>query len=296
MVRRMTPSQFNSWIRQQEQRQREAIRRHNQEVDRINRANKAAAEKAVRDYNREIERVNKHNMQVVDGFNREINKYNQSHRSAVTKYNRAVRAHNARVEQDRQRRLSTLRAISIPRHTEVRNSTFALSERYEGIQKSERSGAYSDLITLSEREASNSAMVAEALLTEAPPAPDNAHDTGILEYLAGFSEDVCNRWRGALHALSPTNPDAARHFCTSVREIFSEILNRWAEDTDVIADDPDCDKTQQGTPSRRSKIRYLLRKKGADTLEMLGFVEQDIEDILLLFPILIRGRIVPQEP
>ncbi|MCW8143012.1 hypothetical protein NM963_04200 [Agrobacterium tumefaciens] len=61
MVRKMTPSQYNAWVRQQEQKQREAIRRYNQEVDRVNRANKAAAEKAVRDYNREVDRVNQHN-------------------------------------------------------------------------------------------------------------------------------------------------------------------------------------------------------------------------------------------
>ncbi|WP_312794617.1 hypothetical protein [Tianweitania sp.] len=38
-----------------------------------------------------------------------------------------------------------------------------------------------------------------------------------------------------MYALNPVNTDAARHFCTSVREIFTEILDRWADDKAVVA-------------------------------------------------------------
>ena len=78
MVQRMTPSQYNAWVRQQEQKRRDAIRQYNQEVDRINRANKAAHEKWVREANREIDRVNQHNKRVVDGHNREAGQQNQN--------------------------------------------------------------------------------------------------------------------------------------------------------------------------------------------------------------------------
>ena len=36
-------------------------------------------------------------------------------------------------------------------------------------------------------------------------------------------------------------------------------------------------------PSRPAKICYLLKRKGADTPEMLGFVVEDIDDVLQLF-------------
>jgi hypothetical protein len=147
-------------------------------------------------------------------------------------------------------------------------------------------GAYGDLLALSERETSNSVAVAEALLGDEPEIPESGQDTGILEYLAGFSQDLCDRWRGALFSLNPVNPDAGRHFCTSVREIFTEILDKWADNGDVLAADPHCELTPNGTgPTRRAKIRYLLKRKGADSPEMLGFVEKDIEDILQLFPV-----------
>jgi hypothetical protein len=140
-------------------------------------------------------------------------------------------------------------------------------------------------LAAAERESSNSAAVAYALNADASAAAESEHDTGILDYLADLSQDLCDRWQGALFALNPANADAARHFCTSVREIFTEILDRWAEDQDVIAADANCERTQQGTPSRRAKIRFLLKRKGADSPEMLGFVEKDIDDILQLFPV-----------
>lgn len=135
----------------------------------------------------------------------------------------------------------------------------------------------------SEREVGNSAATAEALSVDEPAQAAAYEDTGIFEYLAGFSQDLVDRWRGALYSLNPANPDAARHFCTSVREIFTEILARWADNRAVVEANPACELTPNRTPTRRSKISFLLRRKGAETPEMLGFVEQDIEDILQLF-------------
>lgn len=284
MARNMTPAQYAAYLRQQQNAHNQAVRKYNQEVDRVNRANKAAAEKAVRDYNREVDRVNNHNKRVTNEHNRRVRQYNQNAKNAVDKYNRAVRAHNLEVDRHRQRSLSALRAQTSSRYVEVRDSTLDLSARYESIDQRERSSGYSDLIAFSEREASNSAATAEALNADEPVIFESAQDTGILDYLAGFSQDLCDRWSGALFSLNPGNPDAGRHFCTSVREIFTEILERWADNDDVIEADPNCEMTpNKSAPSRRAKIRYLLRTKGADSPEMLGFVEKDIEDILQLF-------------
>lgn len=280
----MTPSQYNSWLRQQQDKHNQAVRRYNQEVDRVNRANRAAAEKALRDYNREVDRVNQHNRRVVDDHNRRVRQNHQNTSAAVAKYNQAVRVHNAQVERDRQHRLSALRALTTTRYVEVRNSTFELSERFERVERSPETTTYADLVALSEKEASNSAAVAEALTADEPKAPESAQDTGILEYLAGFSQDLFDRWRGALFSLNPVNPDAGRHFCTSVREIFTEILDKWADNQEVLEAEPNCELTPNKTgPSRRAKIRHLLKRKGADSPEMLGFVEKDIDDILQLF-------------
>lgn len=39
-----------------------------------------------------------------------------------------------------------------------------------------------------------------------------------------------DRWKGALFSLSPTNPDAAQHFCTSAREVLTSMLDIAAPD------------------------------------------------------------------
>lgn len=278
MTQRMTPQQYNAWVR-----------RYNAEVDRVNRANRQAAEKYVREVNREIDRVNRHNQQVVNDYNRAVRQQNQKNEAAVKKYNQAVNSHNAKVRQNRQalaRQIASLKgqASTTTRYVEVRNSAYDVYDSFERVERSaQNSPGVSDLLELTEKEASNSASVAEALSSEAPLTPEQMDDSGILEYLSGFSEDLCDRWKGALYALNPMNTDAARHFCTSVREIFTEILEKWADNADVIATDSSYDKTPNGTPSRRAKIRYLLKRKGADSPEMLGFVEKDIDDILQLF-------------
>lgn len=261
MARRVTPSQYNAIIRQQQQKQREAIRKYNQEVN----------------------RVNNHNKRVVDNHNRELRQYNQKRKSAVAKYNNAVRSHNAQVERDRHSRLRSLRALTNVRFVEVRDSAFELSSQYDCIDNTDL--ANEEIFAAARRESSNSTNLAYTLNSNESAPSAGEGDSGILDYLSDLSEDLCDRWRGALFALNPTNTDAARHFCTSVREIFTEILNRWADDDTVIGADANCEKTQQGTPSRRAKIRFLLDEKGANSPEMLGFVEKDIDDILQLFPV-----------
>lgn len=272
-MRNMTPSQYANYLRQQQNKLNQAIRQRNQEIDRINRLNRA-----------EVNRVNQHNRRVVEKNNRVIREHNRNAKNAVAKYNSAVRSHNAAVERDRQRTLQRLRSSTTTRYVEVRQSTFDLSDRYAEMESSQNGTDYADLVTLSEREASNSARVAEALVADAPAEPGATDDAGVLDYLAGFSQDLCDRWTGALYALSPSNPDAGRHFCTSAREIFTEILERSADNSEVLEDDPNCERAPHSSvPSRRAKLRYLLRRKGADTPQMVGFVEKDIDDVLQLF-------------
>lgn len=279
MARRVTPSQFNAMRRQAINKYNQQVRRINQEIDRVNRANKQAIDA----HNRDVRRRN-------EAVNREIRKYNQNAKQAVAKYNQAVRAHNSQVRGDRsrlQRQINALKSRSTTtRYVTVQTSTYDLHERFERVaQEPVQSSAHADLIALSERESGNSIAVAETLLDDAPAETGESlsEDTGILDYLSGFSQDLCDRWQGAVFALNPANPDAARHFCTSAREIFTEILETWAEDDDVIAADPQCQRTPQGKPSRRAKIRYLLDQKGIASPELIGFVDADIDNIVQLF-------------
>ncbi|MCH8744231.1 MAG: hypothetical protein IIB31_01135 [Chloroflexi bacterium] len=49
---------------------------------------------------------------------------------------------------------------------------------------------------------------------------------------------------------------------------------------------PDCPKTQQGTPTRRAKIQFLLQRSELTTVDIGEFVDEDIQNILELFDVL----------
>ncbi len=253
MVRRVTPAQFQSMLRQQEQKRKQAI----------------------------------------DNYNREVRARNQKVKQAINDYNREVNAYNARVRANHQRLRNEIarlnRQASTTRYVTFRTSVQTVHTSYERLEQAAGNGGYderyNEILDLSEREAANSAGMMNALMGENPEGvpPENSLESPLTPVLRGISEDLGDRWKGALFALNPQNPDAARHFCTSSREIIARILDEKAPDDVVIAKLPDCQRTPQGTPSRRAKIRYFLHEKGMDQSELEEFVENDMENVVQLF-------------
>lgn len=260
MPRRMTPSQIRSSLRQ-------AQSKYNQAVNRYNSA------------------VRTHNQKVKSAISQ--------HNAAVSRYNSAARVHNSRVRANRERlrrELAKLEsAASRPRYVTLRTSVNSVQQTYSRLEARADAGAYSehynDILDLSEREAANSAGVMNALL-------DNSEETGADQDLASseldpvlseLSGDALDRWHGALFSLNPQNPDAARHFCTSARELLTTILDSFAPNRRVLEAMPDCETIPSGAPSRRAKIRYFLHQRGMDDQELEDFVEDDLENVVQLF-------------
>ena len=233
MVRRVTPSQLKSMVRQAEQKSRQAINK----------------------------------------YNTEMKNYNRKAKQATDSYNHEVRAHNARVRSNRQRLRNELTRLANKRVT-LHLTTFSTSvtavqttyERLEHAASGSRyDGRYNEILDLSEREAANNAGLMNALLDDSnspSESPMSPPDSPLNPILSAVSADLGDRWRGALYSLNPLNPDAARHFCSSAREIIAGILDTKAPDKIVTASMPGCELTQQGTPTRRAKIRYFLHAKG----------------------------------
>ena len=260
MVRQITRSQWNSMVRQAQQKQRQAI----------------------------------------DKYNREVRAYNQKVKQAIHDYNREVRVYNTRVRTDRQRLRNELARLSrqtvTTRLVTFRTSVGAVQIAYERLEHAADAGRfdarYNEVLDLSEREAANSAGLMNALLGDAEPSdepPPNAPDSPLTPILHAMSADLSDRWRGAQFSLNPLNPDAARHFCTSAREIIAGILDTKAPDTIVAGVMPDCDRTPQGTPTRRVKIRYFLHLKGMNQDELEAFVETDMNNVVDLFQVFNEG-------
>lgn len=235
----------------------------------------------------------------IDEYNRKVREFNRNAKRAVDDFNREVRAHNARVRSNRQRlarEFSRLRSSSNnPRLSRIRVSSTNLHRSYSKVEVRARTTTESThrdrFLTLSEQETANSLAVLNAL--DGAPEGDGEAEvlepTVIRDELRRISPDLDRRWRGALFALNPGNPDAARHFCASAREVFTRFLDLCAPDRAVLAEDPACDLTDQGRPTRRARIKVLLRRQGLSSSEFEEFVENDVANILDLFQVFNDG-------
>jgi hypothetical protein len=259
MVRRVTPSQFKSMLRQQQQKQRQA-------VDKVKRA---------------------------------IRSYDQAVAREVSAYNQKVRAHNARACSNRQKLQREINRLN-QRTASARYAAFHSSVRivhttYERLEHAAAAegfdGRYNEVLDLSEREAANNAGLMNALLgnAAAEDAPGDEAGEALAQSLQGVSPELSDRWRGALFAMNPRNPDAARHFCTSAREIVAKILDLKAPNEIVLPHTSAQERTAQGMPTRRAKISFLLHQAGHNLDALEDFVEADMDNIVELFRVFNDG-------
>lgn len=229
---------------QMRQAQRKAERQMRSEVNKIVRKYENDVNRELRKYNSKV----RHNQQLVA---RELSKL-QSHTTVQTGY--------------------TLSLSTMHRHYAVVGATY---QDCEVTPEQER------ILDLVGQEQANGLITANAVEHEDFPT-ENTEDIEIGNKLLAVSEDLNNRWKGAVFALSPHNPDAARHFCTSAREIFTEFIDIKAPNKDVEAHDPDCERTPNGTPTRRAKIKYMMRHMDLDDC-VVDFADADIQNIVDLF-------------
>lgn len=262
MVRRMTPAQYQAATRKAQREQKHAIDKYNREVSRRN----AAVKKAVSDYNRD-----------------------------VRAYNSKARAHNAKVENQRRRLNQEIRRLNsrpatttfVTYRTSVETLTRSYSVTEEGLAGRSLSVTERELVDRGSEEAANSVYLLNAMdgdgAQEDDPTEEELRRPSMEAELSTFAQDLVDRWKGALFSLSPSNPDAARHFCTSAREVLISMLDIAAPDSDVAVADSNCDRTDKGVPTRRAKVRYLLSRKGITETSIEDLVEDDMDNVLALF-------------
>ena len=260
MARRVSRSQIQSQIRQVQTRQRQATNRYNS---------------AIREFNR-----------------------------AVGDYNRKARAHNARMRANRARlqrelqRLSRTPPSTVGRYRRYHQSVTALQQSFGRLEATAEAGAWTGddaLFEMSEGEAANSVAALNALVTETPHVAPTEREiaelqaTTLGDELSQIDPDLDERWRGALFALHPSNPDAGRHFCTSAREMLDTMLTQAATDSDVFAANPNAARTENGSPTRRSRVEFCLNRTASFDDSLAAFVDADIKNVMRLFEEFNRG-------
>lgn len=218
---------------------------------------------------------------------------NKATRKFESEMNRELRKYNTKVQRNRNtiaRELSRLQS-----HTTVKSayaiSLSAMHQYYTDIDSIYGNCVVTPqqehILDLVEQEQVNSLITANAIQND-QILDENIEDVEIGNKLLNVSEDLNNRWRGAVFAMSPQNPDAARHFCTSAREIFTEFIELKAPDSNVFAFNPNCERTDRGNATRREKIKYMMRNVDVHS-SIIDFAEADITNILELFHVLSDG-------
>lgn len=203
--------------------------------------------------------------QAINNYNRAVSQYNNSVKKAISDYNTFVRNYNSAVRRNRQiinREISKLQSHSSTRTT-FTVSLDAMQQYYsavnsyygEGVPVNQHQDRILDLI---EQEQANSVITANAVENNEYPE-ENTDDIEIGNKLLSVSQDLSDRWTGAVFSLNPNNPDACRHFCTSARELFTDFIEIKAPDDEVFSYNPNCAKTERGNATRKEKIKYMLR-------------------------------------
>lgn len=239
---------------------------------------------------RQKQTLNQYN-QAVRQHNHQVRQRVAKIKSAINAYNAAVRTYDQRVRANQQRlriELSRMRASSSTRYVIYRQSVSRLAQSYSALEAHTPDGDSNDenyLLDLSEREAANSVdllnvLERNAAAEDTTTVSSDLQSTQITDEIAVISRELDSRWKGALFSLNPANPEAARHFCTSVREIFTGVLELTAPD-DVVAEAiEDCTYTDQGKVTRRSKMSYLIQRKGIENDALVAFADENIDNIV----------------
>ena len=223
------------------------------------------------------------------------NELNQASRKIERDINKEIRNYNSKMQHNRQIVLRELKKLQTHSTMTIRSSYTisldAMQKHYVTIgnvyQNESLTPQQEYILNLIEQEQANGLITANIVENNDFPA-ENTDDIEIGAKLQHVSDDLNNRWKGAVFAINPQNPDAARHFYTSAREIFTEFIELKAPDEAVFQYNPNCQKTNQGTATRREKIKYMMRNSNMDE-SVISFAEADITNILELFHVLSDG-------
>lgn len=235
----------------------------------------------------QLRRLESKQRTAINNYNRAIKNYN----TQVRKINNELRRNQQKIKSELSKLNSGLR-ITTTYSTSVRTLNVSyqrVTDNYEVLENT--NSKQEQLYDLIEQENANNLVVANTLNNPNDTAEieGSLNDSLIGDKLKILSPDLNDRWNGALYSLNPKNPDATRHFCTSSREIFTDIFDNYAHDEEVFNMFPNCDKTERGNATRRWKIKYFLNKKGIELKGAEEFIDNDIDNILELYHILSDG-------
>ena len=225
---------------------------------------------------------------------REEKKAEMQFKQEINNYNKAVRQYNSNVRNNKNK---ILRELNRMKSTYTINTNYYVTTKlvhnfYIKVSNSYDNGLVEeDIFNAIENEDANNLELSNVVLNndEVENSDVDLDESNISAKLIKISTDLNDRWKGALFSLNPNNPEAARHFCTSTREILKVLIDDRIKDKDVIDSNPQCDKTNYGSPTRKEKIKYAMNKKGISDELIIEFTDSNIENTISLINELSNG-------
>lgn len=105
-------------------------------------------------------------------------------------------------------------------------------------------------------------------------------DETLRTQLVSLKPELLNLWEGAKQALTSDNPDRARHFITSFRELFTHVLHLLSPDDDLRGWSTSPKDFVNNRPTRRARLSYISR--GISHGAFTAFVEKDVAATLAI--------------
>lgn len=225
---------------------------------------------------------------------RESKRAQQQLKNSINDYNRAVRQYNSDVRKHRNKIQTELNKMKsncfVKSYYYI--STKSVHETYTEVSNLYENGYIDEeIFNAIERENANNLELSNVVLNneDVENSDIEINESKISSKLIKISSDLDDRWKGALFSLNPNNPEAARHFCTSTREILKFLIDDGINDKEVVSENPQCEKTNFGTPTRKEKIKYAMNKKGISNTLVVEFANQNIENTVSLINELSNG-------
>ena len=101
---------------------------------------------------------------------------------------------------------------------------------------------------------------------------------GIEDLLGELDERLITPWSGAINAIMSGNPDRVRHAAVSMRELFTQILDILAPNSEVIGWSNDPNHLHDGRPTRRARLLYICHTSNHQGFSK--FLQKDIDSYL----------------
>lgn len=187
------------------------------------------------------------------------------------------------------------RIIDIDYDTKLRidNSAINLSNGYAKLFSSfgQNLNTFTDfnphIAHLTSQEYFNNANLIEILSTDEKESDEEQiikkdiitiNERSLSTYLPVIDADLTALWEGSKEALRSDNPDKVRHFGTSLRELFTQVIQSLAPTAEIEAWTQEEKYFHKGRPTRNARLHYICRNINNETFKI--FIEKDIDALI----------------